>query len=173
MLLWGTLLQKIAFPTKTTLRFLGLIGNIFDNILIRKYWQKSSFMSIEKKVAYCFLFSNSCVSQNSKWFSLSSCSTEQHVHINVFYHSTTIKYIFLYSIFSQVPPVVPPGVHVPPFEKPWFMWLSSGQESFRSRNQDYTVLFYLATRGHQCVCTWTIMCLCCGKTLVSSFSHIK
>ena len=36
-------------PTKRTLGFLGFIGNMFDNVLIREYWQKSSFMSIERK----------------------------------------------------------------------------------------------------------------------------
>ena len=64
-------------------------------------------MSIENKNKYPLISIqyNSCISQNYLVYS----STEQHVHIHlsVFSHSATVKHIFSYSIFSQVPPVVP------------------------------------------------------------------
>ena len=65
-------------------------------------------MSIENKNKYPLISIqyNSCVSQNYLVYS----STEQHVHIHlsVFSHSATVKqFFFSYSIFSQVPPVVP------------------------------------------------------------------
>ena len=66
-------------------------------------------MSIENENKYPLISIqyNSCISQTYLVYS----STEQNVHIHlfvfVFSHSATVKQFFSYSIFSQVPPVVP------------------------------------------------------------------